>query len=34
MRIADAGVVVELLAGDLDPDLLGDGEVVPLKVVE
>lgn len=25
--IVDAGVVVELLAGDLDPDLLGDEEL-------
>lgn len=27
MRIVDAGVVVELLAGDLDPDQLGDEEL-------
>lgn len=27
MRVVDAGVVVSLLAGDLDPDLLGDEEL-------
>ena len=27
MRIVDAGVVVELFAGDLDPELLGDEEL-------
>lgn len=27
MRVVDAGVVIELLAGDLDPDRLGDEEL-------
>ena len=27
MRVVDAGVVIELLAGDLDPELLGDEEL-------
>ena len=27
MRVVDAGVVIELLAGSLDPDRLGDEEL-------
>lgn len=34
MRIVDAGVIVELLAGDLDPDLLGDEELAAPHLID
>ncbi len=34
MRIVDAGVVVELLAGNLDPDRLGDEELAAPHLVD
>lgn len=34
MRIVDAGVVVELLAGDLDPDLLGEEELAAPHLID
>lgn len=34
MRIVDAGVVVELLAGGLDPDLLGDEELAAPHLID
>ena len=34
MRIVDAGVIVELLAGDLDPDLLGDEELAAPHMID
>lgn len=34
MKIVDAGVVVELLAGDLDPDRLGDEELAAPHLID
>ena len=34
MRIVDAGVVVELLVGDLDPDRLGDEELAVPHLID
>ena len=34
MRVVDAGVVVELVAGDLDPDLLGDEELAAPHLID
>lgn len=34
MRIVDAGVVVELVAGDLDPDRLGDEELAAPHLID
>ena len=34
MRVVDAGVVVELLAGDLDPDLLGEEELAAPHLID
>lgn len=34
MRIVDAGVVVELLAGGLDPDLLGEEELAAPHLID
>lgn len=34
MRIIDAGVVVELLAGNLDPDRLGDEELAAPHLID
>lgn len=34
MRVVDAGVVVELLAGDLDPDLLGTEELAAPHLID
>ncbi|WP_256842742.1 type II toxin-antitoxin system VapC family toxin [Ornithinimicrobium cryptoxanthini] len=34
MRIVDAGVVVELLAGDLDPDTLGEEELAAPHLID
>lgn len=34
MKIVDAGVIVELLAGDLDPDLLGDEELAAPHLID
>lgn len=34
MRIIDAGVVVELLAADLDPDLLGEEELAAPHLID
>lgn len=34
MRIVDAGVIVELLARDLDPDLLGDEELAAPHLID
>lgn len=34
MRIVDAGVVVELLAGDLDPDALGEEELAAPHLID
>lgn len=34
MRVVDAGVVVELLAGRLDPDRLGDEELVAPHLID
>ncbi|HET7327425.1 MAG TPA: type II toxin-antitoxin system VapC family toxin [Nocardioidaceae bacterium] len=34
MRIVDAGVVVELLAGDLDPDRLSDEELAAPHLID
>lgn len=34
MRIVDAGVVVELLAGDLDPDQLGEEELAAPHLID
>lgn len=34
MRVLDAGVVVELLAGDLDPDLLGEEELAAPHLID
>ncbi len=34
MRIVDAGVIVELLAGHLDPDLLGDEELAAPHLID
>ncbi len=34
MRIVDAGVVVELLAGNLDPDQLGDEELATPHLID
>ncbi|TAM66170.1 MAG: PIN domain-containing protein [Microbacteriaceae bacterium] len=34
MRIVDAGVVVELLAGNLDPDRLGDEELAAPHLID
>lgn len=34
MRVVDAGVVVELLAGDLDPELLGDEELAAPHLID
>ncbi len=34
MKIVDAGVIVELLAGDLDPDLLGEEELAAPHLID
>lgn len=34
MRVVDAGVVVELLVGDLDPDLLGEDELAAPHLID
>lgn len=34
MRVVDAGVVVELVAGNLDPDLLGDEELATPHLID
>jgi predicted nucleic acid-binding protein len=34
VRIVDAGVIVELLAGDLDPDLLGQEELAAPHLID
>lgn len=34
MRIVDAGVIVELLAGDLDPDLVGEEELAAPHLID
>lgn len=34
MKVVDAGVVVELVAGDLDPDRLGDGELAAPHLID
>ena len=34
MKVVDAGVVVELLAGDLDPDRLGDEELAVPHLID
>jgi predicted nucleic acid-binding protein len=34
LRIVDAGIVVELLAGDLDPDRLGDEELAAPHLID
>lgn len=34
MRVVDAGVIVELLAGDLDPDLLGEEELAAPHLID
>lgn len=34
MRIVDAGVVIELFAGDLDPDRLGDEELAAPNLLD
>lgn len=34
MKVVDAGVVVELLAGDLDPDLLGADELAAPHLID
>lgn len=34
MRVLDAGVVVELLAGDLDPDRLGEEELAAPHLID
>ena len=34
MKIVDAGVVVELLAGDLDPDQLGEEELAAPHLID
>lgn len=34
MRVVDAGVVVELLAGELDPDLLGEEELAAPHLID
>lgn len=34
MRVLDAGVVVELLVGSLDPDLLGDEELAAPHLID
>ncbi len=34
MRIVDAGVIVELLAGDLAPDLLGEEELAAPHLID
>ncbi len=34
MRVVDAGVVVELVAGDLDPDQLGDEELAAPHLID
>ena len=34
MRVVDAGVVVELVAGDLDPDGLGDEELAAPHLID
>lgn len=34
MNVIDAGVVVELLAGDLDPDLLGEEELAAPHLID
>lgn len=34
MRVVDAGVVVELVAGSLDPDLLGDQELAAPHLID
>lgn len=34
MRVVDAGVVVELVASDLDPHLLGDEELVAPHLID
>jgi len=34
VRVVDAGVVVELLAGDLDPDLLGEEELAAPHLID
>lgn len=34
MRVVDAGVVVELVAGNLDPDLLGDEELAAPHLID
>jgi predicted nucleic acid-binding protein len=34
VRILDAGVVVELLAGDLDPDLIGEEELAAPHLID
>lgn len=34
MKVVDAGVIVELLAGDLDPDLLGEEELAAPHLID
>ncbi len=34
MRVVDAGVVMELVAGNLDPDLLGDEELAAPHLID
>jgi len=34
LRVVDAGVVVELVAGSLDPDLLGDQELAAPHLID
>ena len=34
MRVVDAGVIVELIANDLDPDLLGDEELAVPHLID
>lgn len=34
MRVVDAGVIVELVANDLDPDRLGDGELAVPHLID
>lgn len=34
MKVVDAGVVVELVAGDLDPDWLGDEELAAPHLID
>lgn len=34
MRVVDAGVIVELLAGDLDPDVLGEEELAAPHLID